>query len=302
MNTNRFFVSFIFLLLLGHSSSGLSAALTDQDGVLLPTGTSGKRIISLYPAHTENLLSLGLQAELIGIANGDDDPAVAGKERFSAQDTPEKFIAAAPDLILIRPMISHAHPHLISQLQKTGIAVVSLQAASIDEIYEYWQTLGTLTGREEAATAMIQKFKAELATLHQLRDTIPAEKWPRVYFESIHDKMKTFAPSSIAVFVLASAGGINAAADAAARNSTNIAEYGKERILAKAAEIDVYLAQQGQMNQVSKEMITMEPGFQAIKAVREGRIYLVDEELVSRPTMRLLEGVRKVRDLLYQKK
>jgi len=53
------------------------------------------------------------------------------------------------------------------------------------------------------------------------------------------------------------------------------------------------------MNQVTREIIESEPGFQAIKAIREGRIYLIDEELVSRPTVRLLEGIRQVRKMFY---
>ena len=280
-----------------HSAS--AATLVDQDGKTLTYGAPFKRIISLYPAHTENLLGLGLDQELIGIAAGDEAPVLLGRAQFSANDTPEKFIAAKPDLILIRPMISQAHPQLVSQLKEAGITVVSLQPTTIDEMFTYWQTLGDLTGRASEAAAMIQRFKSELATLQQDRDRVSVDKRPRVYFESIHAKMKTFAPSSIAVFVLENGGGVNVAADATARNSTNIAAYGKERILSRAAEIDIYLAQQGQMNQVTREIIEGEPGFQAIKAIREGKIYLIDEELVARPTMRLLEGIRQVRKMLY---
>ena len=276
-----------------------AATLVDQDGNKMEYGAPFKRIISLYPAHTENLLALGLDQELIGIAPGDESPALLGRPQFSANDTPEKFIAAKPDLILIRPMISQAHPQLVSQLKEAGIAIVSLQPTTIDEMFSYWQTLGDLTGRASEVAAMIRKFKSDLATFQQNRDKVPVEKRPKVYFESIHAKMKTFAPSSIAVFVLESAGGVNVAGDATARNSTNIAAYGKERILAHAAEIDVYLAQQGQMNQVTREMIEGEPGFQAIKAIQKGKIFLIDEELVVRPTVRLLEGIRQVRQMLY---
>lgn len=293
----RLLLAVLIIMSGGHAAS--AATLVDQDGNKVAYAAPFKRIISLYPAHTENLLALGLNQELIGIAAGDEAPALLGRPQFSANDTPEKFIAARPDLVLIRPMISQAHPQLVSQLQEAGIAIVSLQPTTIDEMFSYWQNLGELTGRVSAAAAMIRRFKGELATLQQVRDKVPADKRPRVYFESIHAKMKTFAPSSIAVFVLESAGGINIAADATARNSTNIAAYGKERILAHAAEIDIYLAQQGQMNQVTREMIESEPGFQAIKAVREGKISLIDEELVARPTMRLLEGIRQVRKMFY---
>ncbi len=276
-----------------------AATLVDQDGNRLEYLAPFKRIISLYPAHTENLLALGLGQELIGVTSSDDSPATLGKPQFSANDNPEKFIAAAPDLVLIRPMISRAHPQLLSQLQEAGITIVSLQPTSIEEMFRYWRALGELSGRASEASAMIQTFQSELAAIQQLRDTVPVAKRPRVYFESIHARMKTFAPTSIAVFVLENGGGVNVAADATARNSTNIAAYGKEKILSHSAEIDIYLAQQGQMNQVTREMIEKEPGFQAIKAIQEGKIFLIDEELVSRPTMRLLQGIRQVRTLLY---
>ncbi len=258
------------------------------------------RIISLYPAHTENLAALGLTRELIGIAASDTyPPAILSKPRFSHHDNAEKFIAASPDLVLIRPMIAHSAPQLLEQLKGAGIMVVSLQPRSVDEMLQYWLELGRLTGKNETAGKMVSEFKNRLAETEKDVQKIQPEKRPRVYFESIHSRMKTFAPSSIAIFVLEQAGGINIAADAEARRSTNIAAYGKERILAHADEIDVFLAQKGRMNRISVAEISQEPGFQAIRAVHEGKIYLVDEQLVSRPTQRILEGIDKVRKILY---
>ena len=120
------------------------------------------------------------------------------------------------------------------------------------------------------------------------------------YFEAMHRRMKTFAPGSMAMFVLKSAGGINVAVDAPRVRNTNIAAYGKERILARAGEIDVFLAQQGRMNPVTTiDVIRKEPGFQVIKAVKNNQIYLVDEKLVSRPTLELIQGIGRIFALLY---
>jgi iron complex transport system substrate-binding protein len=121
----------------------------------------------------------------------------------------------------------------------------------------------------------------------------------KVYFESIHRKMKTFSPDSMAIFALETAGGINIAEDAKPVRNTNIAQYGKERILSHASEIDVYLAQSGAMNPPSIEMIEDEPGFKAIKAVINHQIYIIDEQIVSRPTLRLLEGIQEIGRILY---
>ncbi|MEA3469123.1 MAG: ABC transporter substrate-binding protein [Thermodesulfobacteriota bacterium] len=261
------------------------------------------RIISLYPAHSENLAALGLGQELIGIAASDTHPpAILDKPRFSHHDNAEKFIAADPDLVLIRPMIAHSAPQLLAQLQGAGITVISLQPRSMTEMFEYWLELGRLTGKDKAAKQMVSEFKTELAETEKEIQKIPPEKRPAVYFESIHSRMKTFSPSSIAIFVLEQAGGRNIATDAQARRSTNIAAYGKERILAHADEIDIFLAQQGRMNRISKAEISQEPGFQAIKAVRKGKIYLVDEQLVSRPTQRIIKGIDEIRKILYPAK
>ncbi len=258
------------------------------------------RIISLYPAHTENLFSLGLNKEIIGVSKDETYPEEALKKPvFSPFDSVEKFISARPDLILIRPMLERAHSALFSQLREAGIKIVSIQPRSIEEMYDYWMELGRLTGREKQAEEMIRKFKKEVEKIQEKVSRIPYSKRKKVFFESIHRKFKTFSPTSIAMFVLKTAGGINIAKDAITVRNTNIADYGKERILAHADEIDVYIAQRGVMNRVTKEDIIKEPGFEAIKAVREGKVYIVPEELVSRPTMRLIKGIHLIAHILY---
>lgn len=295
----KFFVLYILGLFVLVQPAA-AASLLDSDGRVVAIEKPFTRIISLYPAHTENLFFLGLDAEIIGVSSSDDFPAnVKSKDRFSYREDAEKIIAARPDLIVIRPMISRGYQGLVEKLRQAGIVVVSLQPNSIDEMYSYWQALGDLTGRRKQADEMIESFKKELAGIENQLQAVPQTARKMVYFESIHKKMKTFAPASIAVFALNSGGGRNIAVDSLQVRNTNIAAYGKERILSHAGEIDVYLAQTGRMNRVTAEEILQEPGFQAIKAVQKQQIFLIDEKLVSRPTMRLLEGIRLIRSFLY---
>ncbi len=258
------------------------------------------RIISLYSAHTENLVSMGAADQLVGISLSDNyPPEILDKKKYSYREDPERFIAANPDLILIRPMIERSYPQLIAKIREAGIAVVSLQPTSVDGIFEYWRQLGKLCGRTTGAEEMIKRFNEELKEIQAEVAQIPLEKRPRVYFESMHRKMKTFAPTSIALFVLEQAGGRNVATDAKQIRNTNIAAYSKERILAHAHEIDVFVAQRGRMNPVGLEEIRNETGFNTIKAIQQNKIILIDEHLVSRPTMRLLEGIRQLHVGLY---
>jgi iron complex transport system substrate-binding protein len=270
----------------------------DDAGRIITVEHPFQRIISLYGAHTENLFSLGAGGQVIGVARHDDwPPETAAKPVFSYHDDLEKFLAARPDLVLIRPMIDRGYAQLVLRLEQHGIRVVSLQPTTVKDMLVYWRALGILAGRQAAALDMVARFEQTTARIRRITGAIPDKK--RVYFEAIHDRMRTFAPHAMAVYALETAGGINLAADAQARRGTNIADYSKERILAKADHIDVFLAQSGRMNRITVEELINEPGFGAIKAIRTGRVHLIDEDLVARPTPRLLEGIELLNRLLY---
>jgi iron complex transport system substrate-binding protein len=146
---------------------------------------------------------------------------------------------------------------------------------------------------------MITVFRSRLKVVQDSLKNVTVDQRPKVYFQSIHKKMKTFAPESIGVFVLKQAGAVNIAADAKQVRNTNIAFYGKEQLLSHGPEIDIFLAQHGRMNPVEVHTIINEPGFGAIKAVRNGQVYLIEEALVSRPTLRILDGIEELNALFY---
>ncbi len=273
-------------------------AFVDAAGRRIEVAKPFERIISLYGAHTENLYALGAASRLIGVSrNADWPPEAHNKPIFSYHDGLEKFLAAHPDLVLIRPMIDRGYRQLMVRLERQGITVVSLQPGTVEQMFVYWRILGRLTGREEAAKAMLARFRQTVQRVRQRTTSIKDKK--RVYFEAIHHRMRTFSPAAMPIFVLETAGGINVAGDAAPRRGTNIADFGKERILSRAADIDVYLAQVGPMNRPTLDMIRSEPGYRLIRAVQQNQIHFIDEKLVSRPTMRMLDGICRMVEILY---
>ena len=127
-------------------------------------------------------------------------PQALQKSVFSYREDPEKFLAVRPDLVIIRPMIDRGYPQFVSMLEKNGIKIISLQPGNIEDMYAYWEILGILSGKRQQALRMISQFKAALSDFKSLTDTKAAKK--RVYFEAIHNKMKTFTPDSMAIFAL----------------------------------------------------------------------------------------------------
>jgi iron complex transport system substrate-binding protein len=290
----------LILPLLG-SGAGAHAAestIADEAGRTIPAGKPFERIISLYGAHTENIFALQAEERLIGVSRHETFPPGAKKKpAFSYHSGPERFLAADPDLVLIRPMIDRGYRNLVSRLEAAGIVVASLQPRTKEGMLRYWRDLGTLCGRQKQARRLVDAFQRGVDYAASLTRDIKTQK--TAYFEAIHKQMKTFAPDSIAMFALKAAGGKNAARDAEPVRGTNIAAFGKERILARGGDIDVYLAQKGPMNQPSIDQIRNEPGFEIIKAVRKSNICIVPEQVVSRPTLRLLLGISEIGRCLY---
>ncbi|RQD74732.1 ABC transporter substrate-binding protein [Desulfonatronospira sp. MSAO_Bac3] len=301
-----FTIFYVFLALIYSGCQALASemkildqqTIQDQGGRTIQVDEPFERIISLYGAHTENLFSLGLNQEVIGVGMNECYPPQAlERPSFSYQEGPEKILAHRPDLVLVRPMIDWAYPRLMDTLERSGITIVSLQPGSKDEMFKYWKILGILTGKEEQALQMQENFKAGLEYARSL--TAHVEDKKGVFFESIHEQLKTFSPDSMPMLVLEAAGGENAALDARQVRGTNIADFGQEKLLSRADKVQVYLSQQGPMNQASPENIKKRPGLHLLKAVQQNRVYAIDEVLVSRPTMRLLQGIYVVGEHLY---
>ncbi len=55
------------------------------------------------------------------------------------------------------------------------------------------------------------------------------------------------------------------------------------------------------MNRISVEDIYKTPGFSAIKAIQNKQVYIIPEDIVSRPTKRLVEGMQRLGEIVYPK-
>jgi len=294
--------SILVLLVLTMSFITLFAfTVTDDEGRVLEFDKPFGKIISLYGAHTENVFHLGAGDALIGVSTSEAFPAeVHSFKSYSYKDDAEKFIAANPDLILIRPFITKKYGALIKKLENIGIKIVSFQPENYEEMKEYIEKLGLILGKEKEAEEMVAEFETKLSEFEKTIDEIPENERKNVYFESVHKSFRTPAPGALATFVLENAGTINIAHDAKPiRKGSTIANFPKEKLLERGAVIDFYIAQLGAMNKITMDKIINEGGFGAIKAIREGNVYIVDEKIMSRPTWRLLTGIEEIARIVY---
>lgn len=288
------------LLMLSSVAFAADITLTDDLGKTIRLAAPAERIVSLYSAHTENLFALGVAEQIAGVGVNDDfPPEAAQKPRFDYRSDPEKILAVAPDVVIIRPFIARAHPQFVEILERAGIPVAALYPETFDDFDEYIRKLAQLTGAEAQAETQLKAFHASISKIQANTETISPKI--RVFFEASQDGYKTVTPDSLPARAMAFAGGINIAQDAAPVTSgSSIAAYGVEMLLQQAEMIDAYVVQSGAMNPVNSiDEIAKRPGFQAIKAVRKGKIVIISEKLISSPTFRYAQGVEELHRMLY---
>lgn len=273
---------------------------TDDSGRRVKMEAPASRIISLYSAHTENLFALELDKEIIGVGTSESYPIeFRDKPVFDYKSDPEKVIAARPDLVLIRPFIERKQPDFVDALRQSGISVVSFYPQSQDAFDAYIMNLGLVTGREKMAERKLKAFHEQMSALRAITKNI--EPKINVFFESSDVEIKTVTPDSMAARAIETAGGINIASDAQAiTKGSSIAAYGPERVLEKADQIDAYVTQRGVMGAGGNlHTISIRPGFDTVKAVRNGKVLEINQKIISSPTFRQVKGAYDLARFFY---
>jgi iron complex transport system substrate-binding protein len=272
----------------------------DDDGVQINLDKPCERIIALYTAHVENIYYLGAGDQLLGgYTSAIYPPEALEKANYTYKGDAETIIAANPDCVLIRPFIAKKAPQLIEQLKMAGIPVVSLYPDTFEGFEVYIEKLGMLLGKEDTAKSMLSEFYKNLDEIHEITSTI--EDKQTVFFESTDKNVRTVSPDSMPARAIEIAGGINLASDVKPMTEgSSIASFGIERVITNALNIDVYISQVGAMNAGGNIItVSQRPGFDTIKAIKDGRFYNLSEKLISSPTFRYYKGVKEIARYLY---
>jgi len=161
--------------------------------------------------------------------------------------------------------------------------------ASLEEVYEQIELLGRITGREEAAAEVITGMQSRIAAVEGRIAEV--DEGPRVFFELTPD-LYTVAPDSFVGAVL-----IRLRAQNIAEGSTSqFPQLSNEAIL--AADPEVILLTDAEFGE-SIETLRARPGWDAIAAVSEDRVYPIDGDLATRPGPRLADAIEAMAAALY---
>lgn len=264
--------------------SAFPVTVTDDNGNSVTIAAEPMRIVSTAPAGTEMLFALGLGDRVVGVTSLCDYPpevaAIAKIGDFQANT--EAVMALSPDLV-----VGYAgNEEALAPVQTAGAAVIIFNPPSVEGIYANITTLGAATGATAEAEALVGSLRAQIA---KIADAAAATGDSPKVFYALDNTLWTAGPGSFVDELLEIVNATNVGsmqgADSAAAQAYY--QFAPEQLI--AADPDVILLPNTAYQSVDE--FVQDSRFAQLRAVKEGRVYLIDDVIITRPGPRLGDGL-----------
>jgi iron complex transport system substrate-binding protein len=275
--------------------AGETLTFTDGLGREVTLAGPAQRIVSLAPSNTEILFAIGAGDQVVGRDEFADYPEEAKSIEsiggsFGEYNS-EAIVALEPDLVLAAEINP---PELVKQLEDLGLTVYYLKnPLTLEEMYGNLEIAGRLAGYD--VTDLVDSLQARVAAVDEKIASV-TEK-PVVFYEidaTDPSKPYTYGPGTFGDLLITRAGGINLATEAGITDA--YPQVSLEQIV--AANPDVIVLGDSMWG-VTPESVQARPGWEALDAVTSSRIFPFDDNLVSRPGPRLVDGLEQLAKLFH---
>ena len=263
---------------------------------IVPSGTNEVRVVSLAPSLTEIVCAVGAGGRLVGRTSACNYPPDVVTNVPVVADFGRPFLEAVarqrPTLALD---VALEDADLGMALERLGIARHHIPCDRLDEIPGAIRVVGALTGRPDAGARLADEIVDGIRQRRAAAARVPAERRPLVYVEIWGDPLMTAGRKSYVSELVALAGGRNLGDELPLDYPTVSAEWVIGR------DPDVILCLFHGANRRARQLVMPRPGWQTIRAVREGRVYdAFDLDTILRPGPRVLAGADQVRQALAE--
>ena len=281
------------------SDSGITAEQQMKDGqTIYPCTVNGgegtsvtlekepERIISISPTLTEMVFALDAGSKLVGRSDYCDYPAevfnVESVGNIQTADM-ERIVSLNPDLVLVSDMIDD---EFMTKLSSLGIPVLFIdEMGSLNDVYEIMTAVGLVLNRNEKTASVIADMKAKIA---EVEEKVAGLTAPSVYYVVGYGEYGDFTAGgdTFAGEILALAGGDNISKENHGWSIT------LEEIIEKDPEIII-------LPTYYEEDFVKAPHYCDLTAVKEGRVYAVDNNMIDRQGCRNADAVRMLAEIFH---
>lgn len=245
------------------------------------------KVISLGPNITETIFAIGAGNKLIGRTDFCDYPEEAKMVQAVGSLTApniEKIAELKPDLIIAS---THFKPELEKKLKELGLKVIYLYSAeSFDGVYKTIADMGSILNAQQGADKVIEDMKTKVL---MVQDKVKGLNKPSLYYVVAFGKSQyTAGKDTFIGKIIEMAGAKNAADDVTGWN------YSLEKLVEKNPDILVCSKYFD-----SKKGIEGANVYKDLKAVKEGKLYEIDNNMLDRQGPRLADGLYELAKIVH---
>lgn len=291
---------FMSLLLAALLLSGACAAaetgvtVVDFEGRTIALEGKAQRIIALMPADVEILYAIGAQDALIARGEYCNYPLeVLEKDvvKSGQEMNLEQIIALGPDVVISSKM-SHSVQQ-VEALEKAGIQVLISDAQDLSGVYRAILLIGTLTGHEAQAAALVEDMRREMT---EIEIDVNGRKAGTVYYE--------VSPLQYGLW----AAGRGTFMDELGRiiGLENIfgqldgwPQVSQEQVIAQDPAFVVTTTMFFGEGPTPIEEMYARAGWQDIRALKNKRVLNADNDAITRPGPRLAQAARELYEFVW---
>ncbi len=270
--------------------------LTDGKGRPVVIPESVTTIISLAPSTTEIIYALDAGDRVLAVDMYSDFPAeVADLPKITNPDMSvnyEQITALNPDVIFAAAITPD---DVITKLETLGLNVIVIGSlnSTFASVLTDIELVGTVLGQSTAASELTNSMQASWSELVAKVATV--EKKPRVFWElDATDPAKpyTIGAGNFVNELLIAAGGENVFG----QSDNPYPQVSLEQIVAEAPDV-ILLG--NSIWGVTPDMVYARTGWEQIPAVKNKAVFPINDNLVSRPGPRIVEGLAEVVSVLH---
>jgi len=250
-----------------------------------------KRIVSLAPNITEILFGLGLDEEIVGVSTHCNFPEKAkSKVRVGSYIRLdfEKIASLNPDVIIATGAGNTRD--MVDRLEKLGYQTYVVYPKNFMDILQSIAHIGRVVNREKKARGITEGMRKRSEKVIELTKGLPR---PKVFIQIGDVPIVTVGKGSFADDLIRLAGGENIAG----KEKEVYPRLGMEEILKRSPEVIVIssMSPTGNYQKVLQEWTR----WKTIPAVKNGRIHLIDSDLLDRPSPRIVDGLEELARVLH---
>ncbi len=292
---SAFAVLFVSLLLLTPQEPRAANAIVAKDdaGNTVRLNTAAKRVISLAPHVTELMFAAGAGDKLVGVVEYSDYPSDAVSVARIGDATNidfERIVELQPDLII--GWQTGNPSRLIEKLKSLSFQVYLSEPTDFENVASTIENIGQMTGDVDTARPVASDLRRDVQALAAKYDGATTVS---VFHPIWSDPLMTLGRKHIFSKVLQLCGGQNIFDQL----DTVSAEIDIEAVL--NADPDIILGGDRKVTDAARNKLKKQwRSWPTLTAVKNDHVFLMQSDLIHRPTPRLLDGATELCEILEQ--